>query len=527
MSVLNFSNASDLGRSSSGKSSGSSHKSHHQYSNMSTGAMGSSYDQSQDEDRHDYSAEYETVPEVDAKKAWEEAEVPTEPYPVLKQKYPLRPVSEFIYDPKIDPTAILSVDGVRELNPKVFDENSKAKRIAQWEDSFDPRCMFRFALKCPLKQHRYSDIRYCEITFSLKTNGMTLPEFAAAMQNNVGYGKAAGMRLEMECSKTQLKAAFGCGDALQLEQGHIIPKHIYISSEHGNLPIDMKMCLMSNQLASAEARNKRKKKVEWSRVTGTHNTNTSDCGVCHIVPQQVCRMGKDQEKSLYIAHSDQNSWMFPQYINTSKDHVMEELHKAKKSNDPDFIEIRAGAPDMIVADSLLQYLAVTNNAELIKLSHKHEDTQPRIGLNAQQQKVHIISLKAMTELIDNIFDKIDREKMCMNLNGLSVVLSPLRGATQGKLDLNTKVQALQKLGAMSDKWFPHYMVTLCIAYAPCDHEPDTDMPRNLHTSASAGLHGNQYKSSGKSSRVADMGFSAPSAAYPMPSSFDDPLMPGQ
>ena len=373
-----------------------------------------------------------------------------------------------------------------------------------------------------------SDIRYCEISFSLKTNGMNLAEFAAQMSNSGARAAGKqGMRLEMDCSESQLRSAFGCGDALQLEQGHIIPKHIYIQSEHSNLPIDMKLCLMSNPLASAAKRMKRTKKVEWSRTLGTHNTNTADCGVCHIVPQKVSRLGRDQEKSLYIASDDQNHWMFPQYINTSHESVEDEMRKAQKANEPEFLEIRAGAPDMGIADTLLQYLAVTENAELIKLSHKFNDTQPRVALNAQQQKVHIVSAKAMRALVSSIFDKIDREKMCMNLNGLSVVLSPLRGASQGKMDLDAKVSALQKVGALSESWFPSYMVTLCIAYAPCDHEPDTDMPRSIHTSSVSQMSAGPRFASSAKLRDSSSGFSAPSVAYPMPAASDDPLLPGQ
>jgi hypothetical protein len=532
MSLMGFSNSRDAGR--TGKSSSMhAHSAKPSYHALKTGDA-LEYDNALDTDDRNYSEQYESAPNVDAKRAWEEQPEKSALVQVVKQKYALRPVSEFVFDPVVDPTAILSVEGIRSLNPEVFDENTKKMRQAQWEDSFDPRNLFKFAIKCPLKMHCYDNIKYCEISFVLQSNGLDLPGFAALMNNSSKISGKSQMKLEIACPPSQLAAAFGCADALQLEQGHIIPKHIFIKEEHANLPIDMKLCLMSNPLASAAQRSKRPKKVEWSRTTGTHNANASDCGVCHIVTQKVCRMGRDQEKPLYIASDEHNSWQFPQYINTSAEQVREELRKSIKAGEPDMLEIRAGAPDMGVADSPLQYLAVTENAELIRLSHKHQDTQPRIAVNNKGQKVHLVSVKAMSELVDGIFSKIDREKMCMNLNGLSVVLSPLRGATQGKLDLAAKVDALQQIKAMSDCWFPSYTVTLCIAYSPCDHEPETDQPRSMHTS-SVGSVPRFASNASRGNTESKMGFSKPSVAYPMPASAavgdsglnDDPLMPGQ
>ena len=162
MSVLSFSSAQDLGRAKHAAKSNMLEKpTHHAHHASKIGdPLRLTFDNTQEEDENDYSTAYETAPQVDAKSAWENQTDKSAKVQVLKQRLPLRPQSEFVYDPWVDPTALLSVEGVRTLNAEVVDPATGKLRNSQWEDSLDPRNMFRFALKCPLKSHKYRFVRF-------------------------------------------------------------------------------------------------------------------------------------------------------------------------------------------------------------------------------------------------------------------------------------------------------------------------------------------------------------------------------
>lgn len=271
----------------------------------------------------------------------------------------------------------------------------------------------------------------------------------------------------------QLKQAFGSAPNIGENEYSIIPYHIRIVEEHAELPTEFKMEFTSMKVSKD---GKKTDKVNvWSNPSGVSNVGEkSNSSFAHVINRKVHRIAAGEKVDLFIAPKLYNTALFWRWLNCDQDKVWQEFDDCVAAADePDMLELRCGPDDMILCDTILQAIAITEHQQICRLSKEFDHPLPRLTTNKHDQKVHIISAKAIDKILSDIFSQINRDKIMMRLSELTVNLTPLR--TTGNQGMNDVAKICQDLmqyntpGCTNSAYYPNYLCRIEIAYCLCDH----------------------------------------------------------
>lgn len=389
---------------------------------------------------------------------------------------PVRKNNQYLHNPTPYQTDVLSIDKLRSLNEPVNDKNAPGgKRPRTWRESLDlvkhpDTYCAGFMCQMPLDIHNPAETKFADLTFTLPSGCENVVDFVKTLTANDGA-------LKLTLSPQQLTAAFGKVPNLGRNDWSIIPYTIRLVELHANLPDDFSMQLTTATVSKNEAR---KGKQHWIRNSGSHNccdaSTAANSAHSHIVYRDIHRVSSTDAVDLFIAPDHlYNSGDFYRWLNADEDSIWQEFKKSQVKNNPETLHVQCGPDDMIRCATVLQGLVQSEHAELCRLSKKFNHPGPAIVEDEHSNSVHAVSAKAVEQILNEAFDKIDKDKIKMRLEEFSLTLAPLRSnGRKGLFDLKSRVNKMAEYiseGRPSKCYFPDFMARIQIAYTLCDHQP--------------------------------------------------------
>ena len=353
---------------------------------------------------------------------------------VSRQPMKIAKAETFILEPHVFASDACTIDELKQSNG-VLEVDGQSYTYT-WPDALlhgDTRK--KFNVRWPLPLHVNSgSVHYIDLLFQTEHESMRTNEFLQVYPNGV---------MHLSFTAAQLQAIMGKDvPGIGKHQYNIIPLKIEIRKEYSNLPITYHA-----RLTSAKPFDK-SSHVLWSTPSGGHTAGPHECGTGlfhHVIfPGQTIQSANEREP-LFVADSYYNSPEFSRWINVDENELRQDLDKSRSLDDARFVDVRCPSRTSVEPQTILEFVIIDEWTRLERISLKLNMPAPQV-VEVKGDEVFRVAEAALSYVINDHLKRINRVRMVMRLEALTLRLHPLKERKALHFKKGGKDDTMQEIG---------------------------------------------------------------------------------
>jgi hypothetical protein len=348
----------------------------------------------------------------------------------------------------------------------------------------DERMRSKWYCKWPGKLHvNDGKVHHIDLLFQTASESITIEQFYPILSSHEQVIPPVANKeghINLTLNRMQLQKLFASTVTNTTDNYHIIPLKIEIQEEDSNLPVFYHAKLTA-RLPSSET-----SLMPWSTPAGGHAQGSGEHSTDsfhHIIAPRQRITSSAERKTLFVADAKYNTPEYSRWINVDKENLLRDLDNSISSKNSKLIEVATPGGSGVIPLSILQFVVMDEWERLVNICNAKGDPQPKITPleHRGNERFFVVPLEAVRYVIQDHLRSIDRDRMIMRLEDLTLRLQPLKGKKElgqaesiGMTDIRALARPIRNAFTIGDigapGFYPRYYARIRISYEIPTHD---------------------------------------------------------